>query len=681
MKIQLNLSPIINHLSQVDINMKIPSKGGLLENGGIPADHPKEEINVGSRPASSESRPVGYPGVGAASGPREGAAVANVGKVRKQKEHKMELPAEWSVDLDITGMDSNAVKASYLTSEGTDKSLANLNIDDCTDPFTLDSPRSVQACLRLGVQPRELLIIPHEVFIHEEAKNHLGRTLNKVELECCSTRFQHHEQRRRQKHMALLRERETLIENCLGNTNPTTAIVRRASTLFQEEENRLRKLVDANQAMLRQRLTHEVRLEKVKQDREARLEEERARDASKREQMRKDEIQREEESEVRQKFLELKKQLEKREQHIILARKQREYEETEQKRRQEMENKKREIEQLNQTRAHLNVERQQQIKCQSKLVLESRRNQLLARVERADQVKKQFDQDRQSTIEQRKQNSLAKQARMQSALDRSAKALQLKVLRALDREVKANTALKEFERARHSIILEKRANDDVKEMKRRSVYEEAQRLLSSKTQQFLDRQETQERHLEALMRRRGAEKLLRQSTNDMKVKDKLENVARMKKVYEYRKYLTVEKIEAKSAKVREIETEKKKLKEKRAHHRAVVDATRIPITRQTPGPGDYLGFDIPVVKRSPQWKFGLSADNLSMRVVVSGRISSGVAPGYTKSPGPCAYNTASITSHSMKRRPPSYSLPKADRFKEVQITDTPGPSDYDPVFK
>ena len=619
---------------------------------------------------------------------------------------KLELPARWagSVVVDISGMDPKAVKHASQTevslhsrvtygvnSKAVDDapeglSLINIDIANLDTEITLGTPRSVQACLRLGVQPCELTRKQWDFFQksvieeraqaqstqakdgQEKVKSTTSLKLSETEKECCALKLKHHEERRKQKFYALVKERAIIAESTEAIAGAAPVKTHEESGLVAAEEKKLKKIVDANQAMLRQRLAHEHRMNLVKEDREKKIRQQKILYEQQREEHRKAELRKEREAELRQQLIKMRKSLEKREAEAVLRKKQAMHGMKDRQRREEQDRRKKELEEQNRARVEEAAERQQQIRTYNQHLQTEKRDQLLTRIERNEQNKLLHDDLRRKHLAERKARSLLKQAKIAAALERSQRVRDFKVERALEKEEKAKDALEMFHTTREKLLDEKRNLEQEKTVKRQRVYEESQRLLAERTSQIQARQLDQEHHFLELKKHRHEEGELRWHQRHMHHLDKLENVARMKKVTEYKKYLTVERIEDKMKKAEDMEIERENIKERRKRHREAIEAARVPIKRHTPGPGNYLGLDVPSTHNAPQWKFGVSANNQTMRVVAADKILGGVAPGYVRSPGPCAYTThAALSAESTKKRNPCFTLSKADRFQTAVL--------------
>ena len=626
----------------------------------------------------------------------------------------LDVPARWagSVAVDITGMDPEAVRmasraevamscgftpadegpaqqphpgtaAAYNKGAGIHNdwrartapaaprglSLLDLNIANLTEDVVLQSPRSVQACLRLGVQPTELKKMPFEECLRSTCQSGSGGRPRQADVECANAKMRHLEERRMSRYYALLYERSVIADAsqtfaAVGQRSGGAA----ASEMVVAEELKLKKLVDANQAMLRQRMAHEHRVQAVADERARLVAEQKARDASAKSEARRQEQLREEEQEIRQQLLKMKKSLEKREMEALMARRQRSHREKELQRRKEQRERKEALELQNRLKSDTAAERQRTIREYNHELEEDRRQVLLTRIEKSEQNKLETEKKRRLEVKRRKARMMLKQAKIQAALARSQHARSTKVEFALMKEEKAEEALRMFEQARDRLLDEKKDVDRDKRERRQRIYEEAQRLELGRKETIQEKQRLQEHHFTEMMQRRDEDCRVRHNVRSLKVQDKLDNVERMKKVTEYRKYLTVERIEAKSKKTADMDAERERLKATRKRHREAIEAARVPVKRHTPGPGNYLGLDAPeaAARSSPQWKFGVGAAYQAMRVVAPEKISKGVAPGYVSSPGPCAYAPVPVEVESSKRCMPAYTLSKATRFGLVR---------------
>eukprot|EP01063_Lacrimia_lanifica_P009024 TRINITY_DN16069_c0_g1_i1.p1 TRINITY_DN16069_c0_g1~~TRINITY_DN16069_c0_g1_i1.p1 ORF type:complete len:696 (+),score=295.56 TRINITY_DN16069_c0_g1_i1:185-2272(+) len=680
--------------------------GGLFENAHVDANQPKQshsdhlERHAAVSPVMSSTRGMS-PSKSTGSPRKKGGVV----------------PPEFAraINLDLTGLEEEGIKSSAVEKVAAEcgaepaglNSLANIDIDTfANDFYVLDSPRSIQACLKKGIQPAELVHIPLEHFLRDKGmgRDKLSTTLR----ECAQLEYDHQEQRRRQKFHTLLAERERVIENTAAFTQSVSMVGRRrGSEMLRIEEHKMKKTMDANHAMIRQRIAHETKIAKYKEDKDKQLQAQREVDEQAKLMQRKAEAQREAEAELRTKLINMKKKLEKREAQALLVKKQKLIRQKENEREEQRLAQKREKETENQARAEANAERQAMIKMQNHLMIEDRRDELLSRIERNERIRQEIEAKREEALRQRKEASKAKQEKIQSALERHSKMRELKILKALEKEERANEALDDFERARMKLVMDRRKEEEQKTLKRAQVYQEAQDRLQEKTDEILQKCQVKDKYFQELKKKQHndfivrsaqrklkvndkvenvkrmrkvteykkylvVEKLKKKQHNDfivrsaqrkLKVNDKVENVKRMRKVTEYKKYLVVEKIEEKNQKVEDITKEKMLLKEKIKGHREALDAVRVPINRQSPGPGDYLGIDPLTTKHTPMWKFGASAPHHAMRVIEAEHCKvARSAPGYVASPGPCAYSPD--VEKNEKKRPPCFSIPRSDRWKQ-----------------
>eukprot|EP01006_Ploeotia_vitrea_P021530 TRINITY_DN53928_c0_g1_i1.p1 TRINITY_DN53928_c0_g1~~TRINITY_DN53928_c0_g1_i1.p1 ORF type:complete len:583 (-),score=96.93 TRINITY_DN53928_c0_g1_i1:831-2579(-) len=512
------------------------------------------------------------------------------------------------------------------------KSLEDLdeNAEWSRGVILIDSPRSVEACLRLGVNPPELLktklVIP------------AGTDPNLAKVQ-----YIHKERRRKQKLKALKEERHHLMGEGAGIVKEHNANL--ASTMLDLEEQRMQRILAANQSQLRQQLLHDERMKKKVKDREEKVAQQRERDEQNRINKAREARERFEERERKHKQIKAQRDEERAQQQALIALRQEDYNSQEERRRQRNMEKQQELELIHQVNREKAGARQTVIKELSQQILEERRQMYEDKQARADLSRKAFEEFRDEQLMKHRQRAHQRERRIKDAQQRGHDIENYKIALALAKQEKADNARKKFEEERAAAAAEKRRKEEEKEARRKLIYETAKEEEQKKIQGFLHRQEVAAENQRRLKEEHDAEMALKMLDMKLKAADKRENVERMKKIYEYQKFKTLESIEGKIKKSNFIAAQTEELKQRRKQQRDEVERNKVFFAQTTPGPGEYLGPYVPSDKNIPAHGFGVARDDMIL-----------AQPG-NSSPGPAAY----VTKYKDRERK-AWSMPKAERF-------------------
>lgn len=499
-----------------------------------------------------------------------------------------------------------------------------------------NSPRSVTACLRMGIYPSELI------------KQPLVLTPG-VDLDVVKMRYVHQERRRKQKLRLLMEERSALtIEDCEASRK-----VASPGTAAQNEEQHLQRIVAANQARYRQQLLREERTRHAKEHWNKRLEQQRQREEEAAEQRRREQQRHDADSEARAAEIREMRAAERLVAEEELQRKQVEYAMLERRRQEQQEKKKRLMEKEHRQVLELAQQRQQAIREQFQRQEEERLSQYMAKLERTEQAQQEFEEQKEERQLKAQETAKQKSHRVQAALERSRQLDCYRVAVVMERQQKAEEAKQRIEAEWQQEVEERRQREAEREQHRRDALAAAKRLEQERREEIERKMETVEEKQRRLKEERDQQRLRKAEEERLQQADKLENVERMKKVEEFQRFQLLQRIREKAEKAEELAELRETLKQKRKEQREEVERNKVICSSTSPGPGEYSA--PPTAGYSPCWKFGMAHG--SIKSIVGGK-------GFVKhlagkdSPGPAAYDLQCPLLLKNK----AHSVPRADRF-------------------
>ena len=561
------------------------------------------------------------------------------------------------------------------------KSLIDFDIHQTYNEgdILLDSPRSVQACLFMGISPVELLAVSYHDVVDQMKR--AGESVSDPDV--CKMRYRYLCERRERMMMGVVEKRDKIIieeiekqhrANASGRNDSPDKQAAAHSTMIYDEEKRLQKIVDTNLSRLRQQLLHRELLQRQREKEDARLNAQRKAD----EQRRKDNAaylaEKSRKEEEAQALRNEARELERKKHAAEVELKRAKYEEKDFKVKERLRKSQMVKEAMNESKQLHNLQRRRQMKQQADMVLEKRRSDFEVRWQQFEQDREEYKEELRLKAQQRRAEAERKQEKIESAIERCEEILQAKIDRTNEREAKAQAKLKEHAEERAEQQRKHQEEEAAKERMRQAVYADAQLQLQERAVKFTNRI----RQAEARLRRNAelqAEEMRRkhEEQREQELEKKL-CVGRSKKIDEARRQSLQTAIERKNEKIEADKLRREILTEKRKLHREEVERSRVHIPESTPGPGDYLVTVGDCGTEGAKWRFGLPASVMSLRTISRTQ----PPPGYEASPGPGVYQP-DTKMYARHRTAPSASMMRHDRWTQPQNAEiTPGPADYAP---
>lgn len=551
----------------------------------------------------------------------------------------------------------------------------------------LDSPRSVEACLRLGLSPFDF--VPPQF---DEVVRRMKDTGESVEdPSIVKMRYSYLVQRSKQKLRAACEERvRIMVEKSAqserdGNRSFSSTSAAAApcpgqqqadnSTRIQEEEKRLQKIVENNKNRLRQQLLHTQLIEKQREREEQKLMSQRRDDELQKKNRVREMIERSKKEEEAQALRNEARELERREQQARVELKRAMYEAKDKQVKDRIQRQRLEAEAENEAKRLLNLERQKQMKEQADALLVERRKEFQRRNEAFEASQEEFRHQLEVRKEERLAVARIKQRKIREAIQRSNDQQAAKIQRALEKERLADELRRQQEEIAAEKLRLKNQMEEEKERQRQAVVAEAQAREAQRVADLQAKLEATEHHMQTVAEQREAEMRVRSEVQRQKELDKLDCVQRSKFMEEHRISLLEKSSIEKVLRVERLQEQQEILKEKRKLHREEAERTRVVIQEVTPGPSDFIVTIGDIANNDrPKWKMGLPATTMMTQVVQKNV----PAPGYMSSPGPCVYEYERFLD-SKHRKPEAFSMIKHDRWQAAsEALRTPGPADYAP---
>jgi hypothetical protein len=629
-----------------------------------------------------------YPGLFSSNGtdPRSYVGAANPRRCNSTSGSQSNLSATPSRQRSNGSSRSNSpskvINGMLLSAEGGGE-LSLLTLDP-EQPYVagkllLDSPRSVTACLRLGLTPVEMLVPTYEAMLQDMKRRYEDTSDETV----TQMRYNYLCRRARQKLKLATDERNAVIFECAAHSqhsdgdasNTSNAAAGQSSSKIQEEERRLQKIVANNKSRLWQQLLHSELMQKKREREDERLAAARVATENQRKQRVQELIEKSRKDEEAQALRSEARELERREQQARSELKRALYEAKDKQVKERIVQQQLEAEAENEAKRQLNAERRAQMKIQAEQLLRSRRTEFERRNEIFEQSREEFQHKLEVKKQERSSLAKLKKQKIAEAIQRSNEQQAAKVHKTLEKERLAEELRKEKE-IQHQEELRKKAEEE-REMaeKRRRVLLEAQDRERRRIEQLVANMTAEELKLQKLEEQRAAEQRIHAEIESQKELDKLDCVERSKRIEEHRIQQLVKVQQEKRDRVEAMYKQQEELKRKRKEHREEAERSRVKVVESTPGPMDFVPLNKTIAENDePKWKFGLPASTMGLRVV----LRSAPAPAYSSSPGPCIYRYENCVD-ARHRKTASYSMSKHDRWaQQSDVLVTPGPQDYAP---
>lgn len=472
-------------------------------------------------------------------------------------------------------------------------SRQNVTVIDCaTTGAKINSPRSLEACRRMGIKPSELLTKTVAEFLDHG----VNRKYSLVEKEAAVLRHEHFEQLRQQKLETVRAEREAILMG-LGPAPPSTALVtvpgsptgdgspvqqqgvagfppRRTqsarpwtnstetladSTLLQLEERRLARIKLRQQKDIQNAIEIEAKLARLQQENARRAAEEAKRQEDQHRKMRQRRMQlaaAKHEKELAKKRDEDKEAQERKARRRAEAERTRVLaeEEKEKARQRALEAAQRDLERQQNADAW-RIQTEELLRQQEEVVAANRQRMLEKERQVAVKMEAASKRRHQQALERREKAN----ERMQNVVLQNELALARKKQEVTDKQTAAAERGKEIQRKTLSELKERAAKSKQDEAVRQKRLEAAHALQEKHVSELLSKREQLEAKMENTQQEREKARLLAQVEHQLGVSRKEQNVERIQRMEEYARQQLMRRISSADARSRAVKERKQAL--------------------------------------------------------------------------------------------------------------------------
>eukprot|EP00760_Papus_ankaliazontas_P018862 PhM_4_TR1772/c0_g1_i1/m.94220 len=574
------------------------------------------------------------------------------------------------------------------------RSLENFNVDErhVSGKILLNSPRSVQACVNLGLVPRE--------FLRRSMKDYANDIIRergpKNDEEVVRMRYKYAEQRRQQKLEAARTERMRLVQleereqltthsfdggssggehtTVLGDGTALGNNTTQKAEMVRNEEAKLHKIIAASESRFKQQLLHMEISRSRREEREKKIEQQKERERQRQEEIRMAMVENDRAAEREQAKRAEMRELERRQQEAELEKRQLLYTQKQNAVADRIQQQRLENEEQNRIKRERNELRQKMMQQQAIELQQKKREGFEERWERFQQAQREFRERQEEERLQRREEAEEKQRHISAAIARANLIQENQTRQTLLRELKAEQRIEQFNKMRADELEAKRLKDIEKEVQRQQIFDDAMLLQKERVARLKHKMLISEKHMEDVQQRRERELRDHHENEREKQMDKTDNINRKKRITEKLRQDLLDEIEEKDTRVSRMKEQQADIMDKRRMHRLKVETMRISFQEAKPGPGEYDTATNALAPHSPQWKFGLPVSLQTMRVIDK----KSAPPGVVLSPGPAAYGAAGALDRTL-HAPPAFTLPKSSRFRDkfkASMDVTPGPGEY-----
>lgn len=467
-------------------------------------------------------------------------------------------------------------------------------VDCAATGAKVTSPRSLEACRRMGIKPSELLPKTVVEFLDQS----VSRKFSLVEKEAAVLRHERFEQLRQQKLETVRAERDAIIQG-LGPAPPSTALLvvttgspgeasplqqavpgfppRRIqsarpwkagvpssddvgeSTLLQLEERRLARIKLRQQKDIHAAIEMEAKLARLQQENARRAAEEAKRQEDQQKKMRARRMQLaaiKHEKELAKKKEEDKQALERRNRRRAEAERERELadEAKEKARLRAVEAAQRELERQQNADA-FRAQTEELLRQQEEVVAANRRRMLEKERQVALKMELASKRRHQEALERREKAH----ARIQHVTYQNELALARKKQEVTDKQAAAAERAREIQRKVANELKERAAKSKQDEQVRHKRLEAAHALRQKHVSELLAKREQLEAKMELSQQEREKARLLAQVQHEMEIAQKEENVARIQRMEAYARQQLIRRISSADARSRAVKERKQAL--------------------------------------------------------------------------------------------------------------------------
>ena len=530
--------------------------------------------------------------------------------------------------------------------------MAIVSLEDYDGSQLLSTPRSLQACSRVGIDPRDLMVPTLRDTLAELRKAKEPTSDESI----VKMRHAFRIQMQQRKLKAAVESYWLVCEEQALTPKPTSTTGVDSSKVLAEERQ-LRKIVETNKSRLRQQLLRMQLLQKQRQREDERLEVQRQADIQKRDELVRSMAERSKKEEEAAALRNQARDLEKTHMALVAEEARQRYETQNAELKSRMEERRRALDESNAAKREANRARRSRMKEQSESIIAQRRDELQSRMDAFEH--EHISRLRQRDIEQARKRSEAeaREEKIQEAIRRSNAQLQAKVLMTEAKAAAVEQRLRDFALDRSEKRMANLADEMEKEAKRQEAYAQAVHVHQERVQQFVSRMAANDDRQKSLADDRQAQQRVTQELAKQRVLMKQDAVNRQRRVDERDRENLMKRVDHKVSRIADMQRREHDMKVQRKLHREEAERTRVKLTDVTPGPSDYVVTEGECGSNGPQWKLGLPASAAGPRVVLKCQ----PVPGYDCSPGPAAYSTGDV-SESRHRTRSAFSFSKADRF-------------------
>eukprot|EP01002_Notosolenus_urceolatus_P014518 NODE_609_length_1919_cov_42.731551_g488_i0.p1 GENE.NODE_609_length_1919_cov_42.731551_g488_i0~~NODE_609_length_1919_cov_42.731551_g488_i0.p1 ORF type:complete len:611 (-),score=185.92 NODE_609_length_1919_cov_42.731551_g488_i0:86-1708(-) len=435
--------------------------------------------------------------------------------------------------------------------------------------IVLNSPRSVEASLRLGIKPKELLRNQHTTSEYA---------------------WQAQEQRRIKKVEALLAERANVAEEWELNAAEDKAVQlqrQRREALLEKERQKLQRMLHAAQVRQQMSDLRQKQKEQKLEERQRAIEYTRLRREEEAEKKKQGSVMHEKQLEHRRRvFTETKVQAEqvRREQ---LKNRAEQFEHQDARRRWTLELQRQDMELRNTLKGQLNDERQHRIKNKHEEQQAQKAARYLAKqanVEKALEEVKAFQEAQKEEVQQRQEERMK---HIQEAVARSEQVKFEKLMRMRESQAKAEEKREEIELKRAEDALSRQKLAAEREVKRTEALSQVAENDEARVQSLLERQAQSEAAQELLQVHRDITLRRKQLHDQIRSGEREENLDRWRRVQEYKRFQLLQKLDKKTEKADAMKAQLDELARERKGMAEVLRQKRFVMPENSPGPADY----------------------------------------------------------------------------------------------
>ncbi|KAL6765170.1 hypothetical protein V8C86DRAFT_2462450 [Haematococcus lacustris] len=429
------------------------------------------------------------------------------------------------------------------------------------------SPRSVEACFRLGLDPHDLQYHPVKWYAKKED----------VDSDVTHARFERFEYVRQERLRALIEQRKQLVDegwqpaDQRGFQGLGTSTLRReasggnaaSSSMVEQEKQRLEVLKRRQEKDLQQLVNHELSRKELAERQQRKVEELERRN----QELQRQRLEQEAARSAKQREIELLKAAEEQE---LLRKARLQAEERNQHDRRMAAEKAEQEKAMKRKAAQDDLERRQkaeEARRQTDAILAAQAEEVRLRrldmdkrdAEREKRLQQELKQRTLANIEKRKKADL----RIQSALDQNAQLVQQKRSTFMAREAEAAVRRKELEEIRLRQEEQKRQEELRRERDRHDKYMSAVEMEAQRRASIKARAEEKERMLSELYEKRRKENDLKRVEQDFQLKLRLDKVDAMQKTSLYQRQELLAKILQEYEKTRSLMRDRTELQRQR----------------------------------------------------------------------------------------------------------------------